>query len=87
MTGMVGGVSVDEDGEAFVLLPRPRGVSVRELEVLRLVADGLSNEAIAHRLGVSVDTVKSHTVRLYRRLGARDRANAVDVGWRRGLLP
>ena len=84
---MVGGVSVSADGEAFVVLPRPREVSVRELEVLRLVADGLSNEAIARRLHVTVGTVKSHTVRLYRRLGARDRAHAVDVGWRRGLLP
>lgn len=58
----------------------------RELEVLRLMADGLSAPAIAERLIVSTATVKSHQAHLYDKLGVSDRAAAVAEGMRRRLL-
>lgn len=61
-------------------------LSGRELDVLRGMAEGLSNGQIGHRIEVSEDTVKTHVRRLFRRLGARDRANAVLIGYRLGVL-
>lgn len=61
-------------------------LSGREAQILPLIADGWTDARIAEMLGISVDTVKSLVKRLYVRLGAHNRANAVDVGWRRGLL-
>jgi DNA-binding NarL/FixJ family response regulator len=58
----------------------------RELELLRLVADGATNREAASRLFVSEATVKAHLLRIYERLGARDRASAVAEAYRRGLL-
>ena len=58
----------------------------RELQVLGLIADGLSAPQIAARLIVAVPTVKSHQARLYEKLGVSDRAAAVAQGMRRGLL-
>ena len=58
----------------------------RELEVLRLLALGLTNRQIGERLLVSAETVKTHVERLMRRLGAADRTEAVAVGFRTGLL-
>lgn len=58
----------------------------RELEVLRLVAAGGTNRAAADRLFVSEATVKTHLLRLYAKLGVRDRAAAVRAGYERGLL-
>jgi DNA-binding NarL/FixJ family response regulator len=63
-----------------------RPLSRRESEVLRLIADGLSNQAIADALVVSVETVRTHIKSLLRKLSARDRAHAVAVGFRVGLL-
>lgn len=51
----------------------------KELEVLRLVAEGCTNVTIARRLGVAVDTVKSRLKRLYEVAGVHDRAQAVWV--------
>lgn len=59
----------------------------RELQVLRGMADGRSNAEIGRELYVSEDTVKTHARRLFRKLGARDRAHAVSVGFRIGALP
>ncbi len=53
-------------------------VTRREVEVLRLMADGASNEQIARRLVISVGTVKSHVKRILRKLGAANRAEAVS---------
>jgi DNA-binding CsgD family transcriptional regulator len=82
----VSGISIDTEGEAFIRLEPQTDLTRRELDMLRHIAQGRTNEDIASRLGVSVDTVKTHLCRLYRRLGARDRAHAVHLGHRRGLL-
>ncbi len=58
----------------------------RELQVLRGMADGQSNAEIGRELFVSEDTVKTHARRLFRKLGARDRAHAVAAGFRAGLV-
>ncbi len=60
-------------------------LSRRELEVLELVAQGMSTREIARVLWVSDETVKSHAARLLRRLGARTRAQAVAIAYRDGL--
>ncbi|MEA2424199.1 MAG: two-component system, NarL family, nitrate/nitrite response regulator NarL [Thermoleophilaceae bacterium] len=62
------------------------GLTPRELEVLRLVAAGLSAPAIAAQLMVEPSTVKSHLQNLYEKLGVSDRAAAVAEGMRRGLV-
>lgn len=61
-------------------------LSERELDALRGMSDGLSNSEIGARIGVTEDTIKTYVRRLYRKIGARDRANAVLLGYRRGLL-
>ena len=62
------------------------GLSARECEVLRLVAEGLSAPQIAERLVLSSHTVKTHVRNIYDKLGVTDRAEAVAVAMRRGLL-
>lgn len=61
-------------------------LSLRELEVLQLVADGLSNKDIGQRLFLSEATVKSHLVHVFQKLGADSRTAAVAVARHRGLL-
>ena len=56
----------------------------REVDVLRLAASGLTNEQIAHRLGVSMETVKTHLSRTFVKLEANDRAHAVAIAIREG---
>lgn len=58
----------------------------RELQVLRGMSQGKSNGHIGRELYLSEDTVKTHARRLFRKLGARDRAHAVHIGWLHGLL-
>ena len=67
--------------------PAPELLRPRELELLRLVADGATNREAAGRLFVSEATVKAYLLRIYDRLGARDRASAVAAAYQRGLLP
>ena len=61
-------------------------LSGREVEVIRLVAQGLSNRAIAMALFLTEATVKTHLIRLYRKLGADNRTSAVSEAVRRGLV-
>ena len=63
------------------------GLTPRELQILELIADGLSNREIAGRLFVSENTVKTHSSRLFDKLNARRRTQAVQVGKQLGLLP
>jgi DNA-binding NarL/FixJ family response regulator len=65
---------------------RERRLSAREVQVLALAAEGLSNPEIAERLGLSALTVKSHLSRMTRRLGARDRAHLVLLALRAGVI-
>jgi len=69
---------------------RPNGVrqplSQREHEVLRLISDGLENQAIADTLFVSVETIRTHVKSILRKLAARDRTHAVAVAFRSGVL-
>jgi DNA-binding NarL/FixJ family response regulator len=62
-------------------------LSARELEVLKLIADGTTNREAATRLFISEATVKSHLLHIYTKLGVNDRAAAVAEAFRRGLLP
>lgn len=61
-------------------------LSSREVDVLRLVADGLTNKAIASRLRISESTVKTHLLHAYTKLEAADRAQAVRICIERGLI-
>ena len=63
------------------------GITARELEILKLVARGLSNREIATELFVSENTVKTHCSRTFDKLGAARRTQAVQRGKELGLLP
>jgi DNA-binding NarL/FixJ family response regulator len=60
--------------------------TMREIEVLQLISDGLVNREIGQRLYLSEETVKSHVRHLLAKLQARSRAHAVAIGFRRGLI-
>jgi LuxR family maltose regulon positive regulatory protein len=62
-------------------------LSARELEVLDLIAAGLTNQQIAARLYVSLHTVKSHARNIYAKLGVSSRTQAIAKGGALGLLP
>jgi two-component system NarL family response regulator len=65
---------------------RSRGLTRREVEVLRLIMQGLPDKAIAHRLQRSVDTAKSHVKAILMKLEASSRVEAVAIAQRRGLV-
>jgi DNA-binding CsgD family transcriptional regulator len=73
---------------AEVVSPRRAGLglSAREKEVLRLVADGLPTKQISASLSITERTVKFHVNSIFRKLGADNRAQAVALAAQRGLL-
>jgi NarL family two-component system response regulator LiaR len=77
-------------GQPFVPDERQREdlrITPRELEILNLIAQGMSNREIAERLFVSENTVKTHSSRVFDKLGAKRRTQAVQLGKEFGLLP
>lgn len=66
--------------------PAPATLTPRETEVLRLVAEGLSNRAIGERLFLGEATIKTHLLRTFEKLGVNDRTRAVTLAMERGLL-
>src|SRR5690625_17538 len=72
-------IEPDEEREIAAL-------SRRELQVLMGIAGGDSNRVISEELGLSNDTVKTHVGRILRKLHARDRAHAVAIAYRRGII-
>ena len=77
-------------GLPFVPNDRKRedlGITRRELEILELIAQGMSNREIAGKLYVSENTVKTHSSRVFDKLGAKRRTQAVQLGKECGLLP
>jgi DNA-binding NarL/FixJ family response regulator len=65
---------------------RPKTLSDRESDVLALIARGRSNEEIAEELFVSLETVRSHVKRVYDKIGARHRADAVALAYESGMV-
>jgi ATP/maltotriose-dependent transcriptional regulator MalT len=92
-TVVVKEVLVPANGAAFEAFAPNRarqqslGITARELEILTLVARGLSNREIATQLFVSENTVKTHCARAFDKLGAARRTQAVQRGKEQGLLP
>ena len=64
----------------------PAGLSAREAEVLKLIAQGLSNAEIGERLFLGRATIKTHVNRIFAKTGVRDRAQAVHYAFRHGLV-
>ncbi|MFN2512592.1 MAG: response regulator transcription factor [Pyrinomonadaceae bacterium] len=66
---------------------RELSITKRELEILELIAQGMSNREIAEKLFVSENTVKTHSSRLFDKLSAKRRTQAVQIGKELGLIP
>lgn len=73
--------------DAPVRVELPDGLTAREADVLGLIAAGFTDREIAHRLVVSQATVKTHINHLFAKIGARDRAAAINYAARHGLGP
>lgn len=63
------------------------GLSKRELEVLQLIADGLSNQQIAERLFVSLNTIKTHSAKVFEKLEVNRRTQAVEKARKLKIIP
>jgi len=63
------------------------GLSKRELEVLQLMSQGLSNQEISSRLYVSLNTIKTHSSKVFEKLDVKRRTQAVEKAKRSGLIP
>jgi DNA-binding NarL/FixJ family response regulator len=62
------------------------GLTVKEIEVLRLIAEGHANKEIAARLGITEETVKSRVKNILSKLDANDRTHAAIIGVKRGII-
>lgn len=67
-------------------MPDPAGLTARELMILRMIAEGLTNTEIAAELSIGRETVKTHVGNILAKLGARDRTHAVTVAYRTRLI-
>lgn len=76
----------DEETDGVDAAPAPIELTKREVQVLVGMSNGRSNAQIGQELFLSEDTVKTHARRLFRKLGASDRAQAVAIGLRRGII-
>lgn len=63
------------------------GLSRRELEVLQLMAEGLSNQEIASRLYLSLNTIKTHSSRLFEKMDVERRTQAIEMAKKLGIIP
>jgi HD-GYP domain-containing protein (c-di-GMP phosphodiesterase class II) len=72
-------------GASRVRAAGPEGLTAREVDVLRMLAEGLPNKGIAHRLGISPKTVGNHVERIYTKLGVSNRAAAAMRAMQHGL--
>ncbi|MGE5636805.1 MAG: LuxR C-terminal-related transcriptional regulator [Nocardioidaceae bacterium] len=70
----------------IVLDEGDRTLSARQREILQMLADGMQTEAVAGRLGLSTETVRTHTKRILAKLDASTRTQAVAIGIRHGLI-
>jgi pimeloyl-ACP methyl ester carboxylesterase/DNA-binding CsgD family transcriptional regulator len=86
-SGSVGsGITIASGGGAGARpIIAPGGLTPREVQVLRLVANGLTNKEIAAKLAVAVPTIERHLVNVYTKIGARGRADATAYAVRHGL--
>ena len=82
-----GAGSVEDPFVTNVARQEQLGITPRELEILELMAAGLSNREIADRLYVSENTVKTHSAHVFGKLNARRRTKAVELAKEAGLIP
>lgn len=66
-------------------LPRP-GLTAREVEVLQLIAGGMRNKEVAHKIGVAETTINAHVKHILQKLNASDRTEAVTIALKRGII-
>jgi NarL family two-component system response regulator YdfI len=79
---MVKSASISKDGNADLVEP----LTGREVEILQLLALGLTNKQIAGRLGISAHTVKFHVSTIFSKLGTTNRVETVNLGLKKGLI-
>ncbi|MBE2228190.1 MAG: response regulator transcription factor [Ignavibacteria bacterium] len=70
-----------------VSLPKEMELSAREAEVLRLITAGLTNQEIADKLYLSLNTIKSHTNSIYSKLGVKRRTQAIEIAKQLQIVP
>jgi two-component system, NarL family, response regulator YdfI len=79
-------LSLSDEAEQSELGSAGQILTAREIEVLRMIAEGLGNKEIASKLSISDHTVKFHLSSIFAKLGAANRAEAVTLGIRLGLI-
>ena len=92
---LVRAIEAARDGEFYVdpglsstivLDEGDRTLSARQREILQMLADGMQTDAVAEKLGLSTETVRTHTKRILAKLEASTRTQAVAIGIRHGLI-